>query len=146
MSKNKSPRSHLMTFLALAAAQALLALPAFAQEVHHFDVQGTNVPAAVHTLGEQSGVQIFASADALAGKHLNPVIGDMTTDAAFQKVLEGTGLSAKYVGDRAVALVSTGNSGDATTQISPAATAPLPPANENIGKSTADGQRCREVR
>ncbi len=70
MSKNKSPRSHLMTFLALAAAQALLALPAFAQEVHHFDVQAANVPAAVHTIGEQSGVQIFASADTLMGKQL----------------------------------------------------------------------------
>jgi iron complex outermembrane receptor protein len=106
MSKNKSLRSHLMTFLALAAAQALLSLPAFAQEVHHFNVQATNVPAAVHTLGEQSGVQIFASADTLTGKQLNAVIGDMTTDVAFQRFLAGTGLSAKYVGDRAVALVS----------------------------------------
>lgn len=124
MSKNKSPRSHLMTFLALAAAQALLALPAFAQEVHHFDVQAANVPAAVHTIGEQSGVQIFASADTLMGKQLNAVIGDMTTDVAFQRFLAGTGLSAKYVGDRAVALVSASNSGNGAAQDSRSNTSP----------------------
>jgi outer membrane receptor protein involved in Fe transport len=86
--------------------QAVLALPVLAQEVHTFNVSADNAATAIQTFGQQSGLQIVASAQDLAGKQLNPVTGELTTDAAFQTLLAGTGLAPKYVEGRSVAIVS----------------------------------------
>ena len=91
--------------LATLAAQLLLTLPASAQEMHHFDVQEGAPSAALQSFGQQSGLQILASGQDLTDKQLNRVKGDLTSDTAFKQLLAGTGLSARYVGDRSVAIV-----------------------------------------
>jgi len=87
---------------ALAAAQQL---PAYAEEEHRFAIQGTDTGHAIQELGNQAGVQIFASSEDLAGKHLHDVTGVMSTEAAFTTLLTGTGLAHRYVGDHIIALL-----------------------------------------
>src|SRR5688572_12207065 len=96
-----------LTGIALALLlQVGVSHPAFAQEVHRFDIDTTDAAAAIHLFGAQSGVQILASADVLNGKHLNKLSGEHSTDEGFKQLLAGSGLEHRYVGERAVALVS----------------------------------------
>jgi iron complex outermembrane receptor protein len=96
-----------MSALLLASILAVAApLPAAAQEVHAFNVSATDPASAIRAFGVQAGLQILASADDLRGKKLNPVSGKISTEQALNDLLAGTGLDHRYVGDRAVALVS----------------------------------------
>jgi outer membrane receptor protein involved in Fe transport len=81
-------------------------LPAAAQEVHAFNVSAQDPASAIRAFGAQAEIQILASADDLKGKKFNPISGDISTEDALNSLLSGTGLAHKYVGDRAVALVS----------------------------------------
>ena len=85
---------------------ALGGLPAFAEEVHSFDIAATTPTSAIHAFATQSGVQILAAAQRLEGRRLNDVTGVLTTDAALQQLLSGSGLNYRYVGERSVALVA----------------------------------------
>src|SRR6266851_3619799 len=96
-----------MSAFILASVLAVAApLPASAQEVHAFNVSAQDPAGAIRAFGVQAGVQILASADDLKGKKLNPVSGDISTEDALKVLLAGTGLDHRYVGERAVALVS----------------------------------------
>jgi len=97
------PMSALILASLLAAATPL---PAAAQEVHAFNVSTEDSASAIRAFGMQSGIQILASADDLKGKKLNPVSGSIPTEQALNNLLAGTGLDHRYVGDHAVALVS----------------------------------------
>jgi outer membrane receptor protein involved in Fe transport len=95
--------------------QALLMLPAAAQETHSFNVSADNAAVAIQSFGQQSGLQIVASAQDLEGKRLNPVSGELRTDTAIRTLLAGTGLEPQYVGARSVAIVNK----DAATRSQP---------------------------
>src|SRR6266480_209511 len=96
-----------MSALLLASLLAVAApLPAAAQEVHAFNVVAGDSASVIRSFGVQAGIQILASADDLRGKKLNPVSGEISTEQALNDLLAGTGLDHRYVGDRAVALVS----------------------------------------
>ncbi len=105
MIKTRSPGMFCSMGLAVFAAQLVLALPGYAEETHRFDVQGGSPPAALQSFGQQSGLEIVASAQDLTEKQFQQVKGDLTSDAAFKQLLAGTGLTARYVGDRSVAIV-----------------------------------------
>jgi len=95
--------------IALLFATVLAAgapLPAVAQEVHAFNVSTQDPATAIQTFGAQAEIQILASADDLKGKKFNPVTGEIPTEQALNDLLKGTGLDHRYVGERAVALVS----------------------------------------
>jgi iron complex outermembrane receptor protein len=96
-----------MSAIILASLLAIAAhLPAAAQEMHAFNVSAQDPAGAIRAFGVQAGVQILASADDLKGKKFNPVSGDISTEEALKVLLAGTGLDHRYVGERAVALVS----------------------------------------
>jgi TonB-dependent siderophore receptor len=80
--------------------------PAYALELRQFNVEAGDAAAAIHELGLQSGVQIMASGTRLAGRRLNAVSGELTTEEALKRLLAGTGLTHRYMGERAVAVVS----------------------------------------
>ena len=96
--------SGLILFVLLAANSAL---PAFADEVHRFDITSADNAGAIHDFATQSGIQILAAGDVLAGQHLHALSGEHSTDEALQLLLAGTGLKHQYIGDRAVALLPT---------------------------------------
>lgn len=107
------------------------ALPAFAQEVHRFDVAYSDNAGVIHEFASQAGVQILAAADVLRGHRLNPVIGDHSTDEGLQLLLAGTGLQHRYVGDRAVALM-------AAVPLASHAAAVAPPALDSFPSPATD--------
>src|SRR6266403_6190870 len=97
----------LMSAFILASLLAVaVPLPAAAQEVHAFNVSAQDPAGAIRAFGAQAGVQILASANDLKGKKFNPVSGDISTEDALKDLLAGTGLDHRFVGDRAVALVT----------------------------------------
>jgi len=132
-----------MSALMLAALLVVAApLPAAAQEVHAFNVVAPDPASAILSFGEQAGIQILASADDLRDKKFNPVSGDISTEEALNDLLAGTGLDHRYVGDRAVALVS--NSSAAAVPLSetpPTASS----ASGDQRASQTDGKSKQEV-
>jgi len=93
-------------FILASLLAVAVPLPAAAQEVHAFNVSAQDPAGAIRAFGAQAGVQILASANDLKGKKFNPVSGDISTEDALTVLLAGTGLDHRYVGERAVALVS----------------------------------------
>src|SRR5258707_2228256 len=96
----------MISFILASLLAVAVPLPAAAQEVHAFNVSAQDPAGAIRAFGAQAGVQILASADDLKGKTFNPVSGDISTEDALTVLLAGTGLDHRYVGERAVALVS----------------------------------------
>lgn len=92
-----------LLFSALLIANA--ALPAYAGESHDFRVASLDSATAIQEFATQSGVQILAAADTVKGRRFNPVMGEHTTEEGLALMLKGTGLTHRYMGGRAVALV-----------------------------------------
>jgi iron complex outermembrane recepter protein len=107
--------------------------PAVAGEIHHFNIAKVNAASAIHEFGVQSGVQILAAGEEINGKRFNNVSGDLSVDEGLRLLLAGSGLTHRYVGDRAVALVAAQDAGGANslaTETSPNANAAGPsPSN-----------------
>jgi len=119
-----------MSAFLFASILALSApLPAAAQEVHAFNVVAADPASAIRAFGVQAGLQILASADDLKGKKFNSVSGNISTEQALTSLLAGTGLDHRYVGDRAVALVSQNATGD---------TPPPARVSGSVARSAAD--------
>jgi iron complex outermembrane recepter protein len=114
-----SPRvSARMVGMILSAALATSSLPAFAVDVHRFDIPAEEAAAAVRDFGAQAHVQILVAGDNVKGKKLHAVSGNLTTEDALNTLLSGSGLTHRYVGDHSVAVLpvaqslATGSPGD----------------------------------
>jgi iron complex outermembrane recepter protein len=95
-----------MVDLLVAAAVAMLgALPAFATEIHRFDIPAQDAPAAIRDFGSQAHVQILVAGEHVKNKQLHAVSGDLSTDEGLQLLLAGSGLIPQYVGERSIALL-----------------------------------------
>lgn len=91
--------------LLLSAWLAASSVPAYAEEVHRFEVARGEASDAIRDFGTQAGLQILAAGDRLQGRELNAVSGELSTERALQSLLVGSGLTHQYVGERSVALV-----------------------------------------
>src|SRR6185437_7921095 len=99
MRKVASIRSALMgSAVALAASSATAA---------SFNIPSGTLAAALDAYSAQSGVQIAISSDGLQGIRTNGVSGEMSSERALSRLLSGTGLAAKKVGN-SIAVVRTG--------------------------------------
>jgi iron complex outermembrane receptor protein len=116
-----------MYSLVLATLLATDPASALAAEKHQFNVNTENAAAAIHEFGEQSGVQILAAGDKVDGKHFNMVEGEHSVDEGLRILLAGSGLTHRYVGSRAVALVAAQDGGGRAS-----------PAESSGGPSNAD--------
>lgn len=105
-------RPQVFGILLTAAMAVSNALPAYAQEVHDFEITATDAKRAVHDFGAQAGLQILAAGDNLSGKRFNPISGQLSTEEGLRLMLAGTGLAHRYVGERAIALVSMDEAGE----------------------------------
>lgn len=99
-------RPQVLGILLTAAMAVSNGLPAYAQEVHDFQITATDAKRAVHDFGAQAGLQILAAGDNLSGKRFNPISGQLSTEEGLRLMLAGTGLTHRYVGERAIALVN----------------------------------------
>lgn len=116
---------HLM--LAGSAAICAVATPAYAQ-LHHFDVPAQPTETAIVSIARQANIQIIAPRRITAGKRGNIVRGDMTVEAALDRLLSGTGLAARRTGPDTFTLVS-----------SSASRARMTAANLSAADATAQG-------
>lgn len=128
----------LMIAMFLLAATAMLS-PAVAQEIHTFSVSPSDPASAIKTLAGQAGIHILASGDDLKGRQLNSVLGSISVDQALKDLLEGTGLTYRYVGARAVAVVAA-NQGLPTRSSEAAqssASQPAPTESQSVAETQA---------
>lgn len=121
----------LISLLAAVLLQAGMGLPAFAQEVHRFDIDAPDAAQAIQAFAHQASVQLLASADALEGKRLGAVRGELSTDEGLARLLLNTGLGYRYVGERAVAIVDGRNGGSMAAAL----------AQESHGAAGSTGDR-----
>ncbi|MFC5343393.1 TonB-dependent receptor domain-containing protein (plasmid) [Brevundimonas staleyi] len=74
-----------------AAAAVVLAMPAAAQE-RSFNIPAQDLASAISVFGRQSGLQIVAPADHIAGLRSQPVVGRMDARTALRQLIAGAGL------------------------------------------------------
>ena len=95
----------------LACVVLLAANSAYSDDLcHRFDIDPKDSRAAVLLFGSQAGLAVVVPGDELQGKRLNPVKGVLCVEDALRQLLAGTGLTYRYVGDRAVALMTANDS------------------------------------
>jgi len=110
-----SARSRVGDLILMALLAASGAPPAFAIEMHHFDVPEEEAAAAIRDFGEQAHVQILVAAEAVKGKKLHSVTGTLSTEQGLNTLLSGSGLTHRYVGDHSIALLAAQASGAASS-------------------------------
>ncbi|MBL8268010.1 TonB-dependent receptor [Steroidobacter sp.] len=98
-------RSHVIAVLLTASLASASVTPAFATEEHRFDVPATEARAAIRKFAAQAKVQILADGENVQQAKLNPVSGQLSTEEGLKILLARSGLQAKYVGERSIALV-----------------------------------------
>src|SRR3984885_10179812 len=103
-------RSRVIEVLLIVALAVAGTIPAFATETHQFDVPAEDAPSAIRDFAAQAHVQILVAGENVKDKHLHPVSGEFSTDQGLRLLLADSGLSPKYVGDRAIAIVTTSDS------------------------------------
>lgn len=86
--------------LALAVPGVVRAQAAPAER--QFDIPAQSLATAITSFGQQSGLQVSAPADLLAGRTSSPVSGRMSSLSALGHLLGGTGLSFRIVGNTVV--------------------------------------------
>jgi iron complex outermembrane receptor protein len=99
--------SRLIEFIIAAAMAMAGSLPAFALEVHRFDIPEEAASAAIRDFGAQAHVQILVAGENVKGKQLHAVRGSLSTEDALNALLADSGLAHKYVADGSIALLST---------------------------------------
>lgn len=71
----------------------------------HFDIASQPLQSALESYGAFADVSLLYDSSLTAGRVAAPVQGDMTARAALSRLLEGSGLAARYTGAKTVALV-----------------------------------------
>lgn len=102
-------RSHVIAVLLAASLASASVTPAFASEEHRFDVPATEPRAAIRKFAAQAKVQILAAGENVEQAKLNPVSGQLSTEEGLKILLARSGLQARYVGERSIALVKEGS-------------------------------------
>ncbi|WP_206244076.1 TonB-dependent siderophore receptor [Novosphingobium terrae] len=98
---------------ALGMASATAATAQTASTSGSFDIPAQKLSDAIAIFGQQSGMQITATAETLAKRTSTAVAGSMAAPEALCRLLAGTGLTFRFIGPRAVRIevapVATGN-------------------------------------
>jgi len=106
MSLQVKGRSYMIEILLIAALAAAGPIPAFATEMHQFDVPAEDASSAIRDFATQAHVQILVAGENVTQQHLHAVSGEYSTDQGLRLLLADSGLSPKYVGDRSIALIT----------------------------------------
>jgi outer membrane receptor for ferric coprogen and ferric-rhodotorulic acid len=93
------------------------ALPAFASEMHRFDIPAQAASEAIDDFASQARVQILVAGEKVKDKQLRALSGEYSTQEGLALLLANSGLEPKYVGDRSIALVSAGAAGERSTAV-----------------------------
>src|SRR6185312_10110321 len=81
--------------------------PAFASELHRFDIPEQMAPEAIDAFASQANVQILVAGEKVKDKPLAALSGEYTIQEGLSRLLADSGLAVRYVGERSIALVAT---------------------------------------
>ncbi|MEM8576086.1 MAG: STN domain-containing protein [Pseudomonadota bacterium] len=87
-----------------AACIALASSVAVAQESQQIDIPAQALSSAVVELSDETGMQIIAPGRLVEGKRTGGVRGDMSSLDALSRILTGSGLTYRVVGNGSVVL------------------------------------------
>ncbi|MEM1221645.1 MAG: TonB-dependent receptor [Verrucomicrobiota bacterium] len=90
-----------LTFLMLGTQSALQADPA---KVQTFEQDALPLAEAIAAYSETTGIEVLASADAVAGKTAPALSGDLSVKEALEELLAGSDLEYSFVSDESVAI------------------------------------------
>jgi iron complex outermembrane recepter protein len=114
MSLQVRGRFRVIDVLLIAALAVAGTIPAFATEMHQFDVPSEDASSAIRDFASQAHVQILVAGENVMEKHLHPVSGEFSTEQGLRLLLADSGLSPQYVGDRSIALVKASDANSAS--------------------------------
>ena len=89
---------------ALAAGASVLAFAGSAVAAQ-FDIPSGDLAVALDAYSAQTGIELLYSAGAIKGRQSHGVRGDLTSDAALERILAGTGYTARRTASGAVGVV-----------------------------------------
>jgi iron complex outermembrane recepter protein len=139
--------------LASVSIVCLISRPAAAQaapEAKEFSISAQSAETAIGQLGRQGEVQIIAAHKLIHSVKTNAVSGDMTVDEALNKLLAGTGLTARQTSPNTYAIVAGTDSVRANSEnVTPASlsSAPQdpPPASSAAASPNLASNNATEV-
>ena len=115
-----------------------------AEAARDFDLPATDLAASIDALGRQGGVRIDYPPGLVAGRQARAVTGHMGWHAALDRLLQGSGLTYRQTGDRAVVIEA---AGEGPTPADPAVrngqAARAPQAATDLAQVTVTGTRIR---
>ena len=128
----------LNTLVLSAAASALLAgmAPAQASNAVEFDIQSTDLAAALQQFAIQSGRNMLFSTEAMTGRPVNPVRGALDPLVALDQMLEGSGLAYEVTESGAIVFPAAGDSRAPRARVQETSAAGL----RSFAAGTAGGQ------
>lgn len=109
--------SRLLEILLIAAWASSSVIPAFADEMHQFNVPAEPASAAIRDFASQAKVEILVAGESVQNKRLHAVTGELSTAQGLKILLADSGLAPRYVGARSIALVSAANQGIASSYV-----------------------------
>lgn len=115
-----SGRIWVAALLATSALSGLSAAPQAAAQTEatrRFDIPAQALGEAILAYGRQSGVQVTAGAELIAGRRSRAVSGELSASEALGRLLEGTGLTYRFVGAGAVTLEAAPQAGSGAIQL-----------------------------
>lgn len=116
-------RAMMAAALLATSGLATMATPAIAQgeatAERSFAIAAQPLSDAIVLFSHQSGIQVTADAGLMAGRTASPVNGSLTPAAALSRLLMGTGLTYRFVGENAVRLEAAPQAADGAVQLGP---------------------------
>lgn len=93
-------------FLSCSAAAAIVSIAQPAQaQTRSFDIPAQKATGGLQALGEQANVQLLSARRDTVGKRTNLVRGTMTATQALERLLAGTGLTARRTNERTFTVI-----------------------------------------
>lgn len=114
-----------MRLLMLALTLAMLAQPAFAapdRSRKQMDIPAQTLSSALERLARECGLQIVYPSEKTNALQTAGARGDLTPDDALAKLLDGTGLSYRYLDDETVTIVASPTAVAAKDAVTPGVT------------------------
>ncbi len=97
-----------LSAVALWAATAT-ADPARASVRKHTEIPAQALGSALQALAKQREFQIVCRADLVVDMYAQPISGELTSDEALQRLLAGTNLTYRYLDDKTITIVPSGD-------------------------------------
>ena len=108
----------------------------------HTNIPPENLATALKSFAQGRNLQILYFSDAVRDVHTGGAVGQLTTDEALTQLLSGTGLTFRYVSDKAITILPASAAPAAAGSSAPASPGSGPPttsADQQEGKTSSSG-------